>query len=263
MIIITSAELNAWVGSVLWPFMRIGALLLAAPVFGARMVPVRIRLILALVLALILAPMVSTDIAAIEPLSLAGLMVSIQQVVIGLAMGFTLQMVFAAVVIAAQSMSMGMGLGFATAVDPQNGVQVPVVGQYYVVLTTLIFLALNGHLLILQIIIDSFGTLPVGITGLSRAGLWGLVEWGGRMFGGAVLLALTAMTALLLVNLAFGVMSRAAPQLNIFGVGFPIMMGVGFVVILLSLPALTTHIADMLEQAFELMGRLATAGGAG
>ena len=263
MIIISGTELTTWVGSVLWPFMRIGAMLFAAPVFGARMVPVRVRLILALVLSWILAPAVAGDIPAIESLSMTGLLVSIQQIVIGLAMGFTLQMVFAATVIAAQSMAMSMGLGFATAVDPQNGVQVPVIGQYYVVLATLIFLALNGHLLILQIVVDSFGTLPVGITGLSREGLWTVVEWASRMFGGAVLLALTTMTALMMINLAFGVMSRAAPQLNIFGVGFPVMLAAGFVVILFSLPTLTTHVTELLQDAFETMGRLALFGGAG
>jgi flagellar biosynthetic protein FliR len=261
MLSITSIELNAWVGSVLWPLMRIGAMLFAAPVFGARLVPVRVRIALSLILAWVLAPMVASDIAGIEPLSAAGLLVSVQQVLIGLAMGFTLQMVFAALVIAAQSMAMGMGLGFATAVDPQNGVQVPVIGQYYIVMATLLFLALNGHLVMIQVLIDSFRSLPVGMIGLSQDGLWSLVGWGSRMFAGAVLIALTAMTAMLLVNLAFGVMSRAAPQLNIFGVGFPVMMGAGFVVLMLSLPTLTPHVTDLLMDAFDLMGFLVAGGG--
>ena len=155
---------------------------------------------------------------------------------------------------------MGMGLGFATAVDPQNGIQVPVVAQYYLVLSTLMFLAMNGHLLMIQILVDSFQSLPVGISGLSRDGLWALVGWGGRMFAGAVLIALTVMTAMLLINLAFGVMSRAAPQLNIFGVGFPVMMGAGFIVIMLSLPGLTPLVAELVQDAFELMAQLVAGG---
>jgi flagellar biosynthetic protein FliR len=256
MIAFTSIELSGWIGSLMWPFMRIGAMLMAAPVFGARLVPVRVRLALAMTLAWILSPMVYADVVVIDPLSAEGLMVGVQQVLIGLAMGFTLQMVFSAVVIAAQSMAMSMGLGFATAVDPQNGVQVPVVAQYYLTLATLIFLALNGHLLLIQVLVDSFQSLPVSLEGLSREGLWALVSWGGRMFAGAVMLALTAITSLLIINLAFGVMSRAAPQLNIFGVGFPVMMGAGFIVILLSLPGLTPQLTDLMQDAFELIGLL-------
>jgi flagellar biosynthetic protein FliR len=260
MIVVTSIELNGWIGSLLWPFMRIGAMLMAAPVFGARMVPVRVRLALAMTLAWILSPMVYQDVTVINPLSAEGLMVGVQQVLVGLAMGFTLQMVFSAMVIAAQSMAMGMGLGFATAVDPQNGVQVPVIAQYYLTLATLVFLAMNGHLLIIQVLVDSFQSLPVSVEGLSRDGLWALVNWGSRMFAGAVLIALTAMTSLLIINLAFGVMSRAAPQLNIFGVGFPVMIGAGFIVIMLSLPGLTPHVSELMQDAFELIGLLVAGG---
>ena len=260
MIVVTSIELNGWIGSLLWPFMRIGAMLMAAPVFGARMVPVRVRLALAMTLAWILSPMVYQDVTVINPLSAEGLMVGVQQVLVGLAMGFTLQMVFSAMVIAAQSMAMGMGLGFATAVDPQNGVQVPVIAQYYLTLATLVFLAMNGHLLIIQVLVDSFQSLPVSAEGLSREGLWALVNWGSRMFAGAVLIALTAMTSLLIINLAFGVMSRAAPQLNIFGVGFPVMIGAGFIVIMLSLPGLTPHVSELMQEAFELIGQLVARG---
>lgn len=260
MIAATSIELNGWVGSLMWPFMRIGAMLMAAPVFGARLVPVRVRLALALTLTWILSPMVYPDAVVIDPLTAEGLMVGVQQVLIGLAMGFTLQMVFSAVVIAAQSMAMGMGLGFATAVDPQNGVQVPVVAQYYLTLATLIFLAMDGHLLLIRVLVDSFQSLPVSLEGLSHDGLWALVNWGGRMFAGAVLIALTAMTSLLIINIAFGVMSRAAPQLNIFGVGFPVMMGAGFIVIMLGLTGLAPQVAELMQDAFELIGLLVAGG---
>lgn len=261
MITVTTAELGSWVGALLWPFMRIGAMLLAAPVFGAQMIPVRVRLVLALAMALMMAPLVVGDAAGIDPLSATGMLVSVQQILIGLAMGFVLQIVFTAMVVAGQSMAMSMGLGFATAVDPQNGIQVPVVSQYYVILATLMFLALNGHLLMIQMLAESFSTLPVNPIGLSREGLWVLIGWAGRMFEGAVLIALTALTAMLLVNLAFGVMSRAAPQLNIFGVGFPVMIGAGFVVILLSMPALLPQLSGLMLDAFELLGQLLAIGG--
>ena len=253
MIAVTSMELNTWMVAFLWPFLRIGAMFSAAPVFGARMVPVKVRAALALVMSLMMAPVVVQDLPVIELFSAEGLMVAVQQILIGLAMGFTLQLVFSAIVIAAQSIAMSMGLGFANAVDPQNGVQVPVVAQYYLTLATLMFLALNGHLILVQILVDSFQSLPIGQAGLTSADIWALVGWGGRMFAGAVAIALTAMASLLLVNLAFGVMSRAAPQLNIFGVGFPVMMLTGFVIIMLSVPGMTPHVSNLMQDAFLLL----------
>jgi flagellar biosynthetic protein FliR len=253
MIAVTSMELNTWMVAFLWPFLRIGAMFSAAPVFGARMVPVKVRAALALVMSLMMAPVVVQDVPVIELFSAEGLMVAVQQILIGLAMGFTLQLVFSAIVIAAQSIAMSMGLGFANAVDPQNGVQVPVVAQYYLTLATLMFLALNGHLILVQILVDSFQSLPIGQAGLTPADIWALVGWGGRMFAGAVAIALTAIASLLLVNLAFGVMSRAAPQLNIFGVGFPVMMLTGFVIIMLSVPGMTPHVSNLMQDAFLLL----------
>ena len=253
MIAVTSMELNTWMFAFLWPLLRVGAMFSVAPVFGARMVPAKVRAALALVMSLMMAPMVVQNTVPIEVFSPDGLLVAIQQVLIGLTMGFTLQLVFASIVIAAQSIAMSMGLGFATAVDPQNGVQVPVVANYYLTLATLMFLALNGHLVLVQLLVDSFISLPVGTTGLTPADYWSLVSWGSRMFAGAVAIALTAIASLLLVNLAFGVMSRAAPQLNIFGVGFPVMMLTGFVIIMLSVPGITPHMSNLMQDAFLLI----------
>ena len=221
----------------------------AAPVFGARMVPVKVRLALALILSLMMAPMVAEGMVAVAPFSAEGLMISVQQILIGLAMGFTLQLVFAAIIVAAQSIAMSMGLGFANAVDPQNGVQVPVVAQYFLTLATLLFLALDGHLLLIQLLVDSFQSLPVGEAGLTRADFWALASWGGRMFAGAVAIALTAMASLLLVNLAFGVMSRAAPQLNIFGVGFPVTLTLGFVTLVFAVANLLPQMQHLIDGA--------------
>ncbi len=253
MIAVTSMELNTWMYAFLWPLLRVGAMFSVAPIFGARMVPVKVRAALALVMSLMMAPMIVQDTVPVEIFSADGLLVGTQQVLIGLTMGFTLQLVFSSIVIAAQSIAMSMGLGFANAVDPQNGVQVPVVAQYYLTLATLMFLALNGHLVLVQLLVDSFISLPVGTTGLTPTDYWSLVSWGSRMFAGAVAIALTAIASLLLVNLAFGVMSRAAPQLNIFGVGFPVMMLTGFVIIMLSVPGITPHVSNLAQEAFLLL----------
>lgn len=250
-----TADVGTWVGSVVWPFLRISAMFAVSPILSARMVPVRVRLLLALAMASLLAPLIPSA-SGVEPMSSAGLLVSIHQVMIGLAMGFILQLVFAALAIAGESVALSMGLGFASMVDPQNGIQVPIVSSYYVIVATLLFLVLNGHLALFGVLADSFYSLPVGIDGIARDGLWQIVEWASRMFMGALLIALPALTSMLLVNLAFGVVTRAAPQLNIFAVGFPVTLLLGFVVLMLSVPSLTPRFTDLLTNAYQLINHL-------
>lgn len=249
---ITGVELTTWLAGLFWPFMRIGAMFIAAPIFSARSVPVRIRVLLALFTAWILVPVIPKP-PVVDLISAEALVISLYQVLIGLAMGFILQMVFAAFIIAGHSIAMTMGLGFASIIDPQNGVSVPVVSQAFLIMATLVFLALNGHLLLIEVIAESFQRLPVGPLVLSRDGLWQLVSWGSNMFVGGMLVALPAVAALLLVNLAFGVTSRAAPQLNIFAVGFPVMIIGGLAFIILTLPNITDHLSRLLLQAFLLI----------
>ncbi len=249
---ITGAELLSWISSLLWPFMRISAMFVAAPIFSARSVPVRIRVLLAFFISWLLLPVIPTP-PAVDLISGEALVISISQVIIGVAMGFILQMVFSAFVIAGQSVATAMGLGFASIVDPQNGVQVPVISQAFLIMVTLVFLALNGHLVFIEVLAKSFHNMPIGATFPSQDALWQLVNWGSDMFTGGMLVALPAVAALLLVNLAFGVTSRAAPQLNIFAVGFPIMIMVGIAFLILTLPTITGHLSHLLTQAVDLI----------
>jgi len=239
--------------SLMWPLLRVGSFLLASPVLGAKSISVRTRVILALAIAWILAPIIPAP--EINPLSATGLVISLQQIALGVGMGFIFHMAFATVVIAGQSIAMAMGLGFASAVDPQNGVQVPVVSQFYMILATLVFLALDGHLLLIQTIHHSFELLPIGAQ-WPRDLAWKIVQWGSQMFVSGLLIALPALASLLLVNLAFGVITRSAPQLNIFAVGFPITLLTGFALILLSLPTFLPQISAAFEAAFELIPTL-------
>lgn len=248
----TGAELITWLATLLWPFMRIGAMFSAAPLFSARSVPVRIRVLLALFIAWALIPVIPEP-PQVDLISGEALLISISQVLIGLAMGFILQLVFAAFIIAGQSIATAMGLGFASMVDPQNGVQVPVISQAFLIIATLVFLSLNGHLIFIEVIAKSFHNLPIGLFFLSSDALWQLVVWGSDMFAGGMLIALPAVAALLLVNLAFGVTSRAAPQLNIFAIGFPVMIIVGLAFIILTLPTITEHLSRLVTQALDLI----------
>jgi len=245
-VIFSADQLVAWTQSYYWPFLRISALLLAAPVFSASSFPVRGRILLAVLITALVVPSLP-DLPDVEFLGPAGLLMAGQQVVIGLSMGFIVQLVFGAVVIAGQSLAMTMGLGFAMAVDPQNGVQVPVLSQLYVILATLIFLAIDGHLMLIQFLADSFTLLPIGLSGWRNDFAINVVLWGSQMFLSALLLALPALTAVLLINVAFGVITRAAPQLNIFAVGFPVTILAGFIFITLSMPSVFSRLISLFD----------------
>jgi flagellar biosynthesis protein FliR len=248
MITLTVGQLEAWLGEYFWPFVRIGACLMVAPLFGAQPVPARVRLVLAGAITLLVAPLVPAP-ANISPFSIAGVIVTLQQILIGVAVGFALQLIFDAVTLGGQLLANSMGLSFAFNVDPLRGTSTPALGQFYTILVTLTFLALNGHLALIETLTDGFRTLPVSTTGLGTAGLWSLVGWGGQLFLGALSVALPGMTALLIVNLGFGVMSRAAPTLNLFAVGFPVSLIFGLVILLVGLPVMQSSFIELLARS--------------
>ena len=252
---ISTQDAIAIISQSMWPFIRIGAMLLAIPVIGSRLIPVRIRIALAVLITVLVLPLLQPA-PVVEPLSAAGLTIAINQVVIGLSMGFTLQLVLAVLTIAGESIAMTMGLGFASMIDPANGVNVPVLSQFFLILGTLLFLALGGHLLIIQLIVSSFQSLPVSTDGVSREDFWSLVMFGSRMFVGAVWVALPALISILVITLAMGVMTRAAPQLNIFSVGFPVTMLMGFIIIMLLIPGILPRFNQMLLEGLQLSQKI-------
>jgi flagellar biosynthetic protein FliR len=254
-ITLTAAQLEAWMAAWLWPFVRVGACLMVAPVFGARFVPARTRLILAGAIALAIAPLLPA-LPEVPLFSGMGLVITVQQVLIGAAIGFVLQIVFDALAMGGQLLANTMGLSFAFNVDPLRGTGAPVVGQFYTLIATLTFLALDGHLAIVQALVDGFTTLPVGIEGLGPDGLWQLVNWGAALFRGALMVALPGLTALLIVNLAFGVVSRAAPSLNLFAIGFPVTLIGGLLIILFGLPAMQSGFVALMRETLGLAVRL-------
>ena len=227
-----------------FPFFRIAGVLMVAPVFGARLVPVRVRIALAVAATVLLGPILPA--APPFELTFATAVVVMQEVMVGMAMGFCLQMIFDALIIAGQTIAMGMGLGLATMIDPQRGVSVPVVSQFFVIMGMLIFLSLGGHLATMRLIADSYSLVPLG-SPFAADGVWQLVTWGGQMFAGAVRIALPAATALLIANIAFGVMSRAAPTLNLFAVGLPAGILIGFVILLLNIGHLSALLTEFLQ----------------
>ena len=257
--IFTGTEIATWMGSYLLPLFRIAALASVAPIFGSRLVPVRIRVAISIVLTIVVVSIIPPP-ENIQPLSLNGVLVIAQQILIGFAMGFAMLMVFSIFVTGGQIIALSMGLGFATMVDPQNGAQVPVVSQFYQILVTLAFLALNGHLILVEVLVESFTTIPISSQGLSGNSYWEIVSWGSYLFQGAVVLALPVIAALLVVNLALGIIMRASPQFNILSIGFPITLTLGFVLILVTLPTFLPLVSEYVTSGFQLIGRLLSAG---
>lgn len=253
---VTTAEIMTWLGAFFWPFMRIGAMMLAAPVLGDQQVSVRIRLLVAVALTIGVMPAAGLA-PEVAPLSAEGLMISLQQVVIGMAMGLLAGMALQSASIAGEIVALSMGLGFANMVDPVTGQSTPVVSQFLIVTATLLFLTMGGHLMLIELLAESFRVVPVGTEGLASQEFRTIAGWGAQMYAGAVLIALPAVVLLLLVYLALGVMTRAAPQMNIFSVGFPVTMLVGYLALMtLVLPSLPGRMAALWREAFNAIGAL-------
>ena len=252
MFVLSGDQITQWIGSWLWAFFRVAAIFSVMPIFSARFVPARYRVALSVLITLLLLPVIP-QINSSELLADAPLLTLAREILVGLYMGFILQLVFSAVVFGGQGVALSMGLGFASMIDPQNGVQVPVVGQFLLTLATLVFLLLDGHLALLAALADSFHTLPIGSGGISMDVLWEMLQWTGHIFAAGIMIALPAIAALLVVNIAFGVVTRTAPQLNIFAVGFPAAIMLGFLVLWASLPNFSPLFSSMLDSGFDLM----------
>lgn len=252
MIAINSAQLDAWLALFIFPLTRILALLATAPVFNNAALPARMRLIAGLAIAIALAPALPAP-PAIPAGSWLGLTVIVEQILIGAMMGFSLRIAFAALDVAGELIGLQMGLSFATFFDPVAGGQTPVITQFLGLLTALFFLAMNGHLLAIYLVAESFTVLPIGNLPFQAISLAALVKSAAMMFSLGVLLALPLITALLVTNLALGVLSRVAPALNLFAVGFPVTMALGFIVLLLSLPYLGAAMEPVFNRGFETL----------
>ncbi len=259
MITFTSVQLDAWIAAFIFPMARILGLLATAPFFNNAALPRRMRLVTGLVIAMALVPALP-PMPTIPAGSWLGLAVLAQQMLIGLVMGFALRIALSAVDIAGELIGLQMGLSFAVFYDPQNATQTPVVSEFLGLLTTLIFLAMNGHLLALSLLAESFSVWPVSLTPLPAAGFGRLVTAASMIFVIGVLLALPLVAALLVANIAMGVLARVAPQLNLFAVGFPVTMLAGFTVLALSLPYFGAAMETVFSQGFRLMRLVLPAG---
>jgi flagellar biosynthetic protein FliR len=255
MINITSSQLDMWLATLMYPLARLLALISTAPILGNKQIPRRVKVGLALLLSIVIAPTLEA-MPAIAVGSPQGLLLLVQQIIIGTAMGFTVRLIFTAVEMAGEFSGLQMGLGFASFYDPQNSNYSPIIAQWLGIMASLAFLAMNGHLMILSAIAESFHTLPIGSMMASKS-FFAAANWGASIFAYALQISLPLLAALLITNLALGILTRAAQQLNLFAIGFPITLAVGFFVLSFSLPYLSPILdrltAEALETALKLL----------
>lgn len=251
----TEQQILSAVAAFIWPFVRISSMFISIPIFSVKALPAKVRVVIAFLITLVIIPLIPEK-SNIPLFSYQGFMVTVQQMAIGLSTGFVLQMVFSVMMLGGQSVAFSMGLGFASMVDPATGIQVPVIAQVFIVSASLLFLSVNGHLLLIEMLAESFNTLPVGVIGFSLDDLWAIISWSSQIFAGGVLLALPIIIALLFINISFGVAARAAPQLQIFGVGLPITIMLGMVLIWISLSSVLDVFSNVLTDGFGLISQL-------
>lgn len=257
MVTLSSEFLQVWIATLIWPLTRILAFITTAPIFNHRAVPRQIRLGLGLVLTLSIIPALP-DIPPVSVFSMSGVLILMQQILIGAAMGFSLRIIFTAVELAGHTASMTMGLGFASFFDPQTQGQSTAIGQLLVVLAMLIFLAINGHLMVISTLLDSFHSFPISDQPNFALNPYKIALWGGKIFSAGLLISLPIVTALLLANMALGILTRTAPQLNLFGIGFPITIALGFLILTLAMPHMLQPVQRLMEESMRFMQEIAT-----
>lgn len=234
---------------------RIGAAFIAAPIFGAVSVPLPVRISLSGAIGVL--------VLAVHPVAppaqlfgVATFLSVAAEALIGLAIGFILQIAFAAPMIASEVIGTSMGIGFASAIDPQNGRSSPALGQFLSVLMTLLFLSVNGHLVLVDMLVRSYAVLPPGGAWLAADRLKDIAFFGGYTFAAGLLLALPVGFLLLCLNLIVGMISRAAPSLNLFAIGLPASLAVGVVALALAMPAMGDYMLVIVQEGLDATQRL-------
>lgn len=252
MISIGSAQIDTWIAAFIFPLARILAFIAAAPLWSTGGIPKRTRLIMAIAITVAITPSLPA-MPVVQPASLAGLWIMLQQILIGIGMGFAARIVFAAFDMAGEFIGFQMGLGFATFFDPMSSSQTPVIAEFIGLISLLLFLSMNGHLLYFATLAQSFSAIPVSATPLGAGSWLNLANLGFKIFSAGLLLSLPVIVALMITNVALAVLTRAAPQLNIFALGFPLTLLGGFFAIAISMNYLASPIQAVFEYAMSAM----------
>lgn len=255
MISISTDMLQAWISGLLWPLTRVLGMIAIAPILGHTTIPARFKVALGVFITLAIMPSLP-PLPNVDMFSIQGVAILVQQLLIGVAIGFTMRVAFSAVDMAGHFCAMSMGLGFATFFDPQSRGQTTALTQLFVVVTMLFFMSINGHLMLIVAVAESFMTMPISLDPAGGVNFVKIVTWGERIFSTGLHLALPVIAALLIANLALGILSRTAPQLNLFGIGFPITISIGLIVVALSFPRMTVPLERLINETFTTINQL-------
>ncbi len=247
------AQLWIWLIAMIRP----GAAFLAAPIFGAAAVPMQLRIILSMAIGMAALNSVHITLPPDGVASIAGVALVGGEVLAGLALGFALQIGYAAAFIGGETIANAMGLGFSSMVDPQSGQSTPVVGQFLSIVATFLLLAMDGHLMLIRYIVASYQALPPGSGLMPASAFQAIVDFGGAMFGAGVTIALPVAFTLILVQIVMAILARSAPSLNLFAVGLPATLLAGLVLLAIAAPAMADAIRASLNASLDLAAQLA------
>jgi flagellar biosynthetic protein FliR len=251
---LTALQIADGAMALLWTLLRVSGVVMLAPILGAMYIPNRVRILLAAVLAFALLPSAGAA-PTLDPLSPSGLAAITRELTVGATIGFVLRLATEAALLAGQLVSTGMGLSFATVVDPQNG-GMPLLGRFYIIVGSLLLLATNAHLSLIALVAQSYAVVPLGQPGIGAPEARLVVDFAALMFAGALQLSLPAVVAILMVNITFGVISRAAPTLNLFAVGFPVTILMGLLILVATFRSQGPVWERLIAEAFALLGRI-------
>ena len=247
--------INQFIAGLMLPFLRISGLFVAMIGLSAQTVPPQIRALFGIILAFAIMPLIPV-VPVDDFFSAYTVLLAIQQLLIGVAIGFISMMVLNTFVLAGQIIAMQTGMGFASIVDPVNGINVPAVGQFYLILATLLFWAMDGHLIMIEMIVMSFEAFPIGGEFFSKENFRDIALWAGWLFVSSLTLSLAPIVSLLIVNLAFGVMTKASPQLNVFSIGFSLAQIMGLVIMWITMSNFAMHFSLQWGRAEQFMCEL-------
>lgn len=255
MVEVTFAQLQAWLIAFLWPFMRITGFLLAAPLWGHSSVPNQVKIAFGVLVTVAAAPLLP-PLPEVPLVSWASLGIMVEQLIIGIAIGLVMQVTLAVVQATGEFIGLSMGLAFATFFDPSSGTNTMVLSRVLYMITLLMFLAFDGHLIVLEILATSFVTLPIGLGGFNPGAFEMLVRYGGTIFVSGMLLALPLVGSLLIINLALGILNRSAPQLTVFNIGFPTSLTVGLALMMVLMIDIGRFLQGLFAQAIDFLRQL-------
>mgnify|MGYP001067780167 CR=1 FL=1 len=251
MIHFTSDQWLEWLGLYFWPLLRILALISTAPILSERSIPKRVKIGLAILITIIVAPTLPP--VNVPIFSAPALWVGLQQILIGVAIGFTMQFAFATIRLAGELIGLQMGLSFATFVDPTSHLNMPVLARILDMLALLLFMTFNGHLWLISMLVDTFHTLPIGGNPVNSNAYLALTRAAGMIFINGLMLALPIITLLLTINLSLGLLNRMAPQLSVFVIGFPVTLSVGILLISAMMPLIAPFCERLFSEIFDLL----------